>query len=855
MRSISRRCQKLNEELKVVISAEISKLKSEVDNAKKAIGDFTKSSTDKVKNFSETVKEQTDTLKDLKQKYADVVAVEGKNSESAKKLASEIKSCSKELKNNKDALSAAEKEADKLDATMKDSKKTFSDYSDAFSKIGDACKKGLAVAAGACVALGGALLATTEQTEEYRNEMAKLSTAFETAGGTADEAKEVYKDLFRVLGDSGQAVEASNHLAKLTTNQEELAEWTNICQGVYATFGDSIPIEGLTEAANETARTGQITGSLADALNWATDENETFGVSLKKQIEFTKLSEKEKKNLTEAQLANYEALEAEYDAIEEYNKAVLECTSAEDYFNIALANCNSEAEREQLIRKTLNGVYDDAAKTYEKNNEAILKQRDAQAKLDEQLAKIGETMQPVNAAFTQLYADVLEQLQPYLEDFAEKYIPKIVEALSDVGTKIGEAISFIADNWDWISTLGAVILGVATALSVVSTVMTVVNAVMYASPVTWIIMAIVAAIAALVAIIVVCVKYWDEIKEACSNAWNSIKTATSNAVKAVSNWFGDMKDKVVKKVTELKDKAVNKFNELKDKATDKVKELKENVSEKVEEIKTKVSDKFNEIKDKVTTKLEETKTNAAQKMEAIKETMGEKMGRAKEVVSQKLDSIKSAYEEKGGGMRGIVNATMEAIKQRYSTEYAAINSLTNGKFGQMVDTIKSKMQGALNTITNILNNIKNRFENILGSAKNVVSNMINKIKNLFNFQWSLPKLKLPHLSITGKFSLSPPSVPKFSIAWYKNGGVFDNPTLFPYGGGRVGGLGEDGAEAIVPLEKNTKWLDRLATMLTDKQGGKQPIFLMVDGKVFGEIAVDSINELTRLKGGLPLKLV
>ena len=74
-----------------------------------------------------------------------------------------------------------------------------------------------------------------------------------------------------------------------------------------------------------------------------------------------------------------------------------------------------------------------------------------------------------------------------------------------------------------------------------------------------------------------------------------------------------------------------------------------------------------------------------------------------------------------------------------------------------------------------------------------------------NFNWSLPKLKLPHLSITGKFSISPPSVPKFSISWYKLGGVFDKKMLFPYGG-NVGGLGEDGAEAIVPLEKNTMWL-------------------------------------------------
>jgi hypothetical protein len=127
------------------------------------------------------------------------------------------------------------------------------------------------------------------------------------------------------------------------------------------------------------------------------------------------------------------------------------------------------------------------------------------------------------------------------------------------------------------------------------------------------------------------------------------------------------------------------------------------------------------------------------------------------------------------------------------------------------------------------------------------------IKSFFNFSWSLPKLKMPHISISGKFSINPPSVPKFSISWYKLGGIFDSPTLFPFAGG-IGGLGEDGAVAIVPLEKNTKWLSRLATMLNEEQGSR-PIVMNVDGKTFAEISIDSINALTRQTGNLQLKLV
>ena len=98
------------------------------------------------------------------------------------------------------------------------------------------------------------------------------------------------------------------------------------------------------------------------------------------------------------------------------------------------------------------------------------------------------------------------------------------------------------------------------------------------------------------------------------------------------------------------------------------------------------------------------------------------------------------------------------------------------------------------------------------------------------------------------------SIPKLSISWYENGGIFDKPTLFGYGNGMLGGLGENGAEAVVPLEKNTKWLDKIAERLAGKTGST-PIVLQVDGKTFAQISCDSINDLTRQRGSIPLKLV
>ncbi len=765
-----------------------------------------------------------------------------------------------EIDKLKSAISNAKSE---VEGFVSKSGVSLEKFSTGFSKIGDAAKTGLKVAAGAVAGAATALVGATVATEEYREAQAKLVSAFEAAGSSATVAKDTYNDLYRVLGDGDTATEAANHLAKLTTEQEALSEWTNICQGVYATFGDSLPIEGLTEAANETSKTGTLTGSLADALNWA-------GV-------------------------------------------------AEEDFQAKLDACTSSAEREQLIRETLNGIYDEAATKYEENAAGILAQNEANAKMTESMAKLGEAVQPVLTALSELAAEVMAELAPHIQEVADKYLPSIKEALSGVGDAIGTVIGWIADNWTLVSTIATIVAGIAVAISAVSTALGIYNTVMavtavVSAPVIGIIAAVVAGIAALVAAIVLCVQHWDEIKaktkevwdaivgwvtaavdkvkevfnnmkEAISNTidkiktvvsekWNAIKDAVSNTVEniktAVTNKWNAIKDGVSKTVDNIKTAVSNKWNDIKTSVSNTVDNIKTTVSEKwnsikttvgnvVDNIKTAVSEKWNAIKTTVGTVTSNIKDTVSEKFNQVKETMGTVMQAAKDTISEKLNNIKAAYEEHGGGVKGIVAASMEAIKGYYSAGYTFIDNLTNGKLSAMVDTIKSKLESAKNTVSNILNAIKDKFSSIFESAKNIVSNAIEKIKGFFNFKWELPKIKLPHFSITGKFSLNPPQIPKFSVEWYKLGGVFDEPTLFGYGDGKIGGLGEDGAEAIVPLERNTAWLDRLAEMLKDKlggdNGGARDIILQVDGKTFGKISVDSINALTRQTGSLPLKLV
>lgn len=578
---------------------------------------------------------------------------------------------SAEIGNLKKNISEAKKEISGFkDQVAKVSKNVDAD----FKKLSEGIKKGGKVMATSVAAVGAAFLALGPATEKYRQSQAQLASAFEASGGTADEAKKAYNDLYRVLGDNDNATEAATHIAKLTADQKEQAQWTTICKGVWATYGNSLPIEGLTEAANETANVGKVTGVLADALNWA-------GVS-------------------------------------------------EDEFNKKLAACNTEAEREKLIRETLSGLYDDAASKYEKNNAAILAQNEAQAKLNEAMAKLGEVAAPIITMLTTLGADVLTAITPYIQSFAENYLPKIQEVLGVVAEKLGEALKFLLEHKAILAVMAGIIGGIVAAIGLYNAVAAV-KAAMDAAQVTTLggliaaqlaqaaamtaaiapYIAIVAAIAAVIAIIVLCIKHWDEIKAVVIRVANSI----------------------AEKVEEMKTKAVEHFTN-----------LKEGITSRVEAIKSSVAEKFNAIKQKILTPIQ--------------------------------------------------------------------------------------------------------------SAKNKVKELIDKIRSFFNFNWSLPKLKMPHLKITGEFSISPPRVPKFSVDWYARGGVFDKPTLFT-SGGRLGGLGEAGAEAIVPLENNTEWLDKIADRLSDKLGGGRNIVLQVDGKTFGQISVDSINALTKQTGNLPLVIV
>ena len=369
--------------------------------------------------------------------------------------------------------------------TAKNAQKGSTQTQEAFQKIGTVAggiAKGIGLTA---AALGTAWVAAIEGTREYRAEMGKLDAAFQASDHSTETAKKTYSDLNAVLGDTEQAVEASQHLAKLTKNEQELQTWTDICTGVYATFGASLPIEGLTEAANETAKTGMLTGGLTDALNWA-------GIS-------------------------------------------------EEEFQKKLDKTTTEQERQKLIMDTLNGTYSKASEQYKKTNKDVMDANKAQEKLTDAMAELGRVGEPILTAIKEKVAEFATAAIPHLENFIEKVkdgakwvkdnqdtIHTWVGVIAGAGTAIGAFLLIL--NW------GTIMTTAANAIKVVRTAMLALNTAMLANPVGLI-------ISILAGLVVAFIYLWNNVdgfREFWLKAWEIIKQAASKAKEAVTKAFSNI---------------------------------------------------------------------------------------------------------------------------------------------------------------------------------------------------------------------------------------------------------------------------------------------------------------------------
>lgn len=481
----------------------------------------------KIKQLNGVLDAEKVKLKSLEDQYKRTAEEQGENSEGAKNLLikvnnqkAAVENCKKELKKYSDKLEEMESESEDAEEAADGLSDKFDDLGEAAEKSGDGftiakgvianfISEGLMALAGAAKDAITNLTGLAESTRDYRADMAKLETAFTTAGFTAEEATGVYKDFYAVLGDEGKSVEAVSHLAKLTDSQKELEDWTRICTGIWGTYGDSLPIEGLTEAANETAKVGKVTGPLADALNWAGE--------------------------------------------------------SEDEFNEKLAECSTEQERQQLITETLSDLYSDAAKKYEEVNESVMDANRATSDFKDTQAKLGEKIEPITTKVKKGFADVLTAILELVDGADFSKVKTAVD--KGFGWLIKTGLPAIKTGFGWIidhkDVLIAGIAGIGAALltlNVVKIITGVVEAFKAfkaaqegATAAQWLLNAalnanpigiVIALIAGLVTAFVVLWNKSDAFREFFISAWESIKDKVGSIVSAISDFFTNLRDKI-----------------------------------------------------------------------------------------------------------------------------------------------------------------------------------------------------------------------------------------------------------------------------------------------------------------------
>lgn len=809
---------------------------------------------------------------------------------------------------------------------------------------------------------------------EFGKLQGKLNAAFQSAGSSAAQATKTFKELYRFLGDSDRAVETAQNLARITTNEKDLAEWTKILQGVYATMGDAIPIETLAESVNETAQVAKVTGTLADALNW-------MGVS-------------------------------------------------EDAVNSQLATMNTAQEREVYLRSLLNGLYSNAAAIYEQNSKAMLDYNQAQANLKIQLADVAARLLPLITAFSNVAAVVIGVLKPAIEvivqviatlcqwiitainwlgaffgifsdgkasvsktndninkatnsmknygsaiggaaaaakelkkqtmgfdelnviqsptatgggggggggsvpsidnmDMSKVELPnfddfnnsidkakKSVQALLLLIGSIGAAMWLIPrweevfalkntlkapellkakirelaaelmivagtvllirgyfDAWvngvDWgslieiLTGLGLVLGGIgilfgnvavnlglimsgilllvlgikdliengysmqAVIMVLIGAVATLIgviwllNAAMLANPITWIVAGIMALVAAFVILWNECegfrnfwINLWDKIKNAvsvfidwCKNAWQSIKTAVSDGV----NWI---KEKVLVPISNFYIKWIKP-------PVDKCIEI---ITKMVEIVIGLYVGLFNLLVDKI--------------IKPIAEWVSKTVNNIKDWIKGAVDTIK-----------GWFSGLWSKIKEIFSPVANFFKSIWNNAF----NAVKTVFSPIVNFFGGIWGKIKDKFSSlgtsigdaIGGAVKAGINGVISLIENSINSAISLINGAIKLINLLPGVSVG--YVQKLHMPRLAKGGIVDSATIAM--------VGEQGKEAVVPLENNTEWMDKLADRLAARMASPTRVSLNVDGKELGWTTINSINSITKQTGNLPLAVI
>lgn len=807
--------------------------------ASEAVEDAHESLTDKIKR-------QQSELDGLKNDYAELVASGEGATDEAKDLAKAIEDLSGELKDNKTEMSKASKMADELDQSLDDASDSADDAGDGFTilkgTIADLASSAIQGAIGKLGEFMGYLADLPSATMELRQDMGTLTTAFDNVGMSTDTAKDTWKELYAIFGEDDRAVETANHIARMAESQEDLNDWVTITTGVWATYQDSLPVEGLAEASAETARTGTVTGGLADALNWSSEASQMFAKYMSDDV-----------------------------------------VTAEDAFNVALSECTTEQERQQLITETLTALYGDSAETYRDTASAQMEAKEATADQILAEANLADAIEPVTTKFNEMKTSILTGIMPAVEKFSGV----MVDAL-DWMKEHPVLMKSIAVTVGVLATALGILTGVVIGYTIAQWAM---NSAILANPLTWVILGIIAVIAVLAGVIVAIVHYWDEIVVAVKNAGTAIMTALQSAWDWMTALFGTLASwvdtNVIQPVVAFFTGLWTKLQEIWNTIVNVVsiafqliasiingaiqiitlpfmfiwENCKTYVFEAWEWIKTAVSTAITAVKDTISNIMTVISTIFTTVWTAIQTALAPILEGIKSAVSTAWNAVKSATETVFNGIKSFANSVWNGIKTAVSSVVEGVKTAVSGAWNAVKTTTSNVFNGIKTTVTSIWTGIKNAITKPIEEAKSKISSIIDTIKGLFSgMKLEFPNIKMPHFSISPSGwkigDLLEGSIPSLGISWYEDGGIFTKPTIFntPYG---LKGVGEAGAEAVLPIdrlegyiagsiEKHMQVADVQALADAVEDLANRPILLNVNGKNFATATAtdtDNVNGL------------
>lgn len=604
-----------------------------------------------------------------------------------------------------DQLRAFQREVIKTESDLKSLENQLNGTSDDFEEVGDSAEEsgdGFTVMKGALAdlvsnAIQGAvsmigdlvssLLELSEATEEYRTMQAKLSGASKTFGYDMEFANKQYKEFYKYCADDQMSTNAITNLMGIGTSTESVSKLAKGATAVWASYGDSIPIESLTESINETITVGKVTGTMADTINWAKDANV---------------------NLKNALSGNKEAQKA-------YTNALKEGMPVEDAFNEALAKVTDEQERADIVAKFLNSTYGESKKTFDELNGSVLDAHEAELKLKETQAQLGEAVSPLNTALTNLKTQALEAITPLVTKLANGFLkmlntlrqhPAVMQAVAGVVVVLATAFTVLATA-----------LGIQALINGVRKAFMALNLTMLSNPIVLIVALIAGLVAAFIYLWNTCdgfrqfwINLWNIVSSFFKSIWSGIQTFVltiiPNMISGIVNWFAKLPGQIHAKLS-------NVLSRVSAWGSNMVSKGKQSASNFL----NSVISFFKELPGKIASALVGAIT-------AVGSWGAQMLSTAKAKMSAVVNGIIGCFKSLPGKMVSIGKSVIDGVISGIS-----------GSVGRLYDSIKTSLSGLVDKAKDALgiNSPSKVFANIVGSAiPEGIAKGINDNSNIAN---------------------------------------------------------------------------------------------------------------------------